>query len=227
MFSRYALYFAPAAGSPLAHLGASWLGRDAEGGAVTPMPDLPGVRPMAALAASARRYGLHATLKPPMRLVEGANPDDLIETAAAWAAARGPVPLGRLVLAEWDGFLALVPDAQPQALTDFAADLVRELDHFRAQPTEAELARRRAQPLSKRQEALLVQWGYPHVMEEFRFHITLSDRLTPTEAPILRAAAKAWFAPVLGQPAEMSDLAVFAEGEGGVFHLLRRLPLRG
>lgn len=227
MFRRYALYYAPPPGSDLARLGAAWLGRDAAGAPVVPMPDLPGARPMAALAASARRYGLHGTLKAPIRLAEGAHPDDLIETAAAWAAARAPVPLGALVLADWDGFLALVPRAQPQALTDLAADLVRDLDRFRAPPTPEELARRRAQPLGPRHEALLADWGYPYVMEEFRFHITLTDRLTAAELPILRAAAEAWFAPVLGQPVRMTELAVFAEDAGGLFHDIARLPLRG
>jgi hypothetical protein len=43
----------------------------------------------------------------------------------------------------------------------------------------------------------------------------------------VRDAAAAWFAPVLGQPATMADLAVFGEDAAGVFHLLTRLPLRG
>lgn len=227
MFTRYALYYAPEAGSDLARLGADWLGRDAAGGPCSPVPDLPGARPMAALAASARRYGLHGTLKPPFRLAEGRGADELIETAAAWAAARAPVDLGVLVLADWDGFLALVPARQTTALEGLAADLVRDLDGFRAPPTAQELARRRAAGLNARQEALLAQWGYPHVMEEFRFHVTLTDRLTPAERPILRSAAEAHFAPVLGQPARMTELAVFAEDADGLFHLVRRLPLRG
>ena len=33
--------------------------------------------------------------------------------------------------------------------------------------------------LTDRQEALLTQWGYPYVMEEFRFHITLTGALDP------------------------------------------------
>ena len=227
MFTRYALYYAPEAGSTLARLGADWLGRDAAGGAVSPVADCPGARPMARLATSARRYGLHGTLKPPFRLAEGCSADDLIETAAAWAATRAPVDLGTLVLADWDGFLALVPARQTVALEGLAADLVRDLDAFRAAPSAQELAKRRASGLNARQEALLGQWGYPYVMEEFRFHITLTDRLTPAERPILRAAAEGHFAPVLGQPARMTELAVFAEDADGLFHLVRRLPLRG
>lgn len=227
MFTRYALYYAPEAGSDLARLGAAWLGRDAAGGPVVPVADVPGARPMAELVAQARRYGLHGTLKAPFRLARGRSADDLIETATAWAAARAPVDLGVLVLADWDGFLALVPARQPEALTAFAAELVRDLDLFRAPPEPAELARRRAAGLSARQEALLAAWGYPYVMDEFRFHITLTDRLAAQERIDLRSAAEAHFAPVLGRPARMSELAVFGEGEDGLFHLLTRLPLQG
>jgi putative phosphonate metabolism protein len=228
MFTRYALYYAPAAGSDLARLGAAWLGRDAEAGPV-PMAvaDLPGCRAMADLTVSARRYGLHGTLKPPMRLAEWRSPDDLAEAAAAWAAARAPVDLGPLVLGRLGRFLALVPERQPQALVDFAADLVRDLDRFRAPPAPEELARRRQHGLTPRQEALLAAWGYPFVMEELRFHVTLTDALEPDEIDTVQAAAEAHFAPVLGRPETMAELALFAEDAGGLFHLVRRLPLQG
>ncbi len=228
MFTRYALYFAPPPESALARLGASWLGRDASTGTVEQAtPALAGCRPLPELTAAPRRYGLHGTLKAPMRLAPGCNADDLIETAAAWAARRGPVDLGRLQLAALGPFLALVPRQQPPALERFAADLVRDFDRFRAPPTPAELARRQRHPLSPRQTELLEAWGYPYVMEEFRFHITLSDALDDAERPIVQAAAEAHLAPALEGAEVMRDLAVFAEDEGGTFHLLTRLALKG
>ncbi len=229
MYARYALYYAPEAGSDLARLGTAWLGRDAEAGPVAqPSPPLPaGCRPLAELTEAPRRYGLHGTLKPPMRLAAGRSADDLVETAAAWAARRPPVALGPLRVAALGPFLALVPVAQPPALVEFAADLVRDLDAFRAPPDEAELARRRRHGLTPRQEALLAAWGYPHVMDELRFHVTLTGPLAPAEAAAVAAAAEAHFAPALGRPETMRELAVFGEGADGRFHLLRRLPLQG
>lgn len=228
MFNRYALYYAPEADSDLAKLGASWLGRDAETGTLAQVaPHLPDCRPMTEVTASPRKYGLHGTLKPPMRLAVGCAPDDLIEQAAAWAARRAPVDLGPLRVAALGPFLALVPVEQPQALVTFAADLVRDMDGFRAPPADAELARRRQHSLSDRQEELLAAWGYPYVMDELRFHVTLTDRLEPHEMPALTAAAEHHFAPVTGTPVIMRHLAVFGEDSEGVFHLLRRLPLQG
>lgn len=229
MFTRYALYYAPAPGSALAGLGAAWLGRDAASGPVAQVaPALPdGCRAMAELTVSARRYGLHGTLKPPMRLAEGRGADDLIRAARDWAAGRKPVDLGPLRVGALGPFLALVPVAQPQALMDFAADLVRDLDGFRAPAGAAELAKRRRHGLSPRQEQYLADWGYPHVMEELRFHITLTDALAEAERAPLRAAAEAHFGPALGGPEVMRDLAVFGEGADGTFHQITRLPLAG
>ncbi len=228
MFVRYALYHAPPTGSALARLGAEWLGRDAAGGEGAQVAAaLPGTRGLARLTAAPRRYGLHATLKPPMRLAEGQDEPALLAAVQDWAARRAVVEIGPLVIATLGPFLALVPERKPQALSDLAADLVRAFDRFRAAPSAEELARRRAQGLSPRQEALLAQWGYPHVMEEFRFHITLTDRLEPQELAPVRAAAEAQFAPVIGVPARIEDIAVFGEDRAGLFHVIRRFPLGG
>jgi len=226
MFSRYALYYAPAQGSALARLGAEWLGRDAETGPVPQCaPDLPGCRAMGDLTASPCRYGLHGTLKPPMRLADGHSAEDLIAAAGAWAAARKPVDLGPLEVAALGPFLALVPVEQPPELVTLAADLVRDLDGFRAPLTEAEIARRRSSQLTERQEDLLADWGYPYVMNELRFHVTLTGPLEPHELPVVAAAARAHLAPALQAPVTMTDLALFGEDAEGLFHLVRRLPL--
>jgi len=230
MFTRYAIYHAPANSSDLGRLGAEWLGRDTTLDAapvVQPAPNLPGCRPMGELVAAAHRYGLHGTLKPPMRLADGQSGDDLTQAVAAWASTRAPVDLGRLRVVALGPFLALVLVMQPAALVDFAADLVRDLDRFRVPLTDADLARHRQSGLSLRQEALLAEWGYPYVMDELRFHITLTGPLKTHERAPVQAAAEAHFAPALRQPEIMAALAVFAEDEAGVFHLISRLPLQG
>lgn len=226
MHRRYAVYFAPPAGGALGRLGSVWLGRDAETGAQLLQPAAGGLA-LGPVTTAPRRYGLHATLKPPMRLVEGCSSDDLLAALRGLARGLAPVSLGRLRLVRLGGFLALVPEAQPAALEHLAADVVAGLDHLRAPPDEAELARRRAVGLSRRQEALLMRWGYPYVMEEFRFHVTLTDRLDDAIAGPVTRAAEAHFAEVLAEPQRLADLAVFAEDAGGVFHLVTRVPLTG
>ena len=228
-YERYALFFAPAQGGVLARLGAAWLGRDAGTGARFAPPeaaaDLP--RPHAEITATPRRYGLHGTLKPPMRLAPGCGAEALARAAQALADCYAPVSPGRLRVARLGHFLALVPEVQPHALSALAAAVVEALDGFRAPPAADELARRRAAGLTRAQEHMLLRWGSPRVMDEFRFHITLTGPLEAAEiAPVTRVA-EAHFAPALARAPVMSSLALFGEDGDGVFLLVRRLPLRG
>ncbi|MGP9788865.1 DUF1045 domain-containing protein [Roseinatronobacter sp. NSM] len=223
-FTRFAVYYAPPPGSELARAGAGWLGWDADAGQAVAHPDL-GLD-LAQLTATPRKYGLHGTLKAPMRLsCPVASFLDGVETVAQTLA---PVELGRLTLRALDGFVAIMPQPpQPPALSDAAARIVQDLDPFRAPLSAQDLARRRATPLSARQETLLQDWGYPYVMDEFRFHITLSGRVSPATMPDVLRAAHAWFGPALDAAHVMTDLAVFAQDMAGRFHLIRRFALRG
>ncbi|HVE52299.1 MAG TPA: hypothetical protein VNB23_02820, partial [Ramlibacter sp.] len=62
--ARYAIYYAPAVGSPWWKFGAGWLGRDEQRDAPLPQPPLHGLQPdeFARVTAEPRRYGFHATL---------------------------------------------------------------------------------------------------------------------------------------------------------------------
>ena len=51
---------------------------------------------VAAITATPRKYGLHATMKPPMRLATGTDEAQLRAACAAMAATRTPVTLDGL-----------------------------------------------------------------------------------------------------------------------------------
>lgn len=219
---RYAVYYAPPPGA-FADAAASWLGWDPAQGAAVPQPDL-GLD-LAGLTADPRKYGFHGTLKPPFRLAEGHDLAALHSALTDLAAALPAVQMPGLEFLAIDGFLALVPAGESAALGDLAARVVQILDPLRAPLTAAEIARRRPERLSPRQRALLDQYGYPHVMEEFRFHLTLSGRLSPQDQAALRPLAEAHFTPHLPQPFRLEDLCLFGEAQDGRFHLLHRYPL--
>lgn len=180
--ARYALYFAPPEDSALARAGSFWLGRDAASGVRLEQPACPGLTPerLAQLTAAARRYGFHGTLKPPFRLREGRTPDELGRAVAA-LAARQQRFFFTLRLATLAGFFAWLPADAQDPIAAVAAACVTELEEFRAPPDELELARRR-RGLNPSQAALLQRWGYPYVLDEFRFHLTLSDAVSGREA---------------------------------------------
>lgn len=184
-FPRYAIYFAPDSGSVLDRFGAELIGYDAYRGIDVPFPTgLPsGWREM---TQDPRKYGFHATLKPPMALARGLGEVDLVAACAAFASTPRATPLIEPVVDNIDGFAAIVPAAASADLERLAADCVRALDPFRAPLTADDLARRNPSKLTPRQRDYLDRWGYPYVFEEFRFHMTLTGRLDAgRQAPVL------------------------------------------
>lgn len=225
--NRYAVYFAPRPGEFTARA-AAWLGWDVATGQPVAQPDLPGLpRPPAALTTDPRRYGFHGTIRAPFRLADGVDEADLRSCVAGLAAGLAPVVCDGLALENLQGFLALTPRGSEVGIMDLAARVVEGTNDLRAPLTEAEIARRRPETLSPRQRALLARWGYPFVMEEFRFHLTLTDRLPEAWVAPVAAALEPHFAPVLPRPFGIEDLCLFGEDEAGRFHLLHRYALTG
>lgn len=218
---RFAIYYAPRDGA-FAEAAACWLGWDARTGRAVDQPE---VAEIATLTAEPRRYGFHGTIKPPFRLAEGMTPDTLADAVAALAGRLPQVRLEGLELARIEGFLALAPRGDDAPLQALGAQVVRGLDRFRAPLTKSEIARRRPEGLSARQRDLLASYGYPYVMEEFRFHLTLSGKLDDAEAMALEPATSAHFAGLLPKPFVIEDLCLFGEDRENRFHLLHRYPL--
>lgn len=226
-YKRYAIYFAPEPG-PLAEFGAAWLGWDAQAGTARAHLRLRGLpRPAAELTETPRKYGFHGTIKPPFRLVEGSDISLLHRSAAALCAQLRPVLLDGLQLSRLSGFLALTPRGDTRALGALAGSVVEALDGFRAPPTAQELARRNPDRLSASQKKLLERWGYPYVMEEFRFHLTLTGPLKQPEADATRAVLAPVLDPLIDRPLRISSLCLFGEAEDGWFHNLHRYTLSG
>lgn len=223
--ARLALHWAPALDDPLHARGSAWLGRDAETGATLPQPVLPGLD-IATLTADPRGYGLHATLKPPFRLA--VSWAEALQAAEALAARLVPFDLPSLAVQDLDGFLALRETAPCPGLRALADACVEALDPCRAPPDEAELARRRRANLTPRQAGLLERWGYPYVFEEWRFHVTLTKRLTAAEKAVVMPAATGFLGQVSAGPRRVDTLSLFTQaGPGAPFLIAERLRFGG
>ena len=217
---RAALYWAPPPGDQLANAGKTWLGRDAEGNLAMAQPPIPGI---AEATEAPRGYGFHATLRPPMRLATGWA--EFCAAAEAVARSTRPFDLPALEVAEISGFLALRETTPCPALQALADSCVRMTEPHRLPPDPRELARRRAQHLTPRQEQMLQRWGYPYVMAEWRFHMTLTRRLAPAEMAVFRKAAEDHFAGTLAaRPIE--EIAIFTQAaQGAPFLVAERISL--
>jgi len=226
MCPRYAIYYAPPADHPLWHLGCAWLGRNPETGAEMARPalGLPAAE-IAAITGDPARYGFHATLKPPFRLAERRTAAELTEAVAEFAQRRPAFLAPPVRVTAIGGFRALTLCAPCPALDRLAADAVIELDGFRAPPTDEERAKRQAVGLSPAQMRNLDRWGYPYVLDQFRFHLTLTNPL-PEGAAMVDATLTDLFGPYRDLPLPVPDIALYVqESPSGHFRLIRRFPL--
>jgi len=193
-FPRYAIYYAPAQGSVLDQFGAEMLGYDAWIGAALPFPggiveQMPDWRE---LTQDPRKYGFHATLKAPMSL-NGRRESELHVACADFARQPRLIPQITPVVNSISGFIAVIPETRSAELEQFAADCVRAFDPFRTPLTADDRARRNPSRLTPRQVEYLDRWGYPYVMEEFRFHMTLTGRLDETRREAVLAMLRERF----------------------------------
>jgi len=228
--TRYALFLAPLPGDALDVEAARWLGRDVY---VDTEPrqtggDGIGADEQAELTATARRYGFHGTMKAPFPLADGAHETDLVNAFNAYCLTVPAMPAPRLRLGNLDGFFALVPDGPAPAIDALARDLVATFDRFRAPLSEADIARRNPDRLAPNERANLQRWGYPYVMEAFRFHMTLTHRVREPDQARVEAALASRFGHIVRVPLTGLALALFVErAPGALFNVLswRQLTL--
>ena len=228
---RYAIYFAPPAKSPLWRFGSSVIGYDAESGRELPQPSLSRFAPerWRDITSEPRRYGFHGTLKAPFRLAPDKDEASLRAVCARFAADRASFACAGVMLASIGRFFALKTVSTCSALNRLAAGAVAAFDDFRAPMTEAERERRLRAPLTERQKDYLARWGYPYVLDDFRFHMTLTGPLDDAD----RAAAAEELAELFAQsgadgPLIVGGIALYRQearqdGAGGErFRLIER-----
>jgi len=218
MAVRVAVYYCPVEDDPLFAAGAAWLGRAVQ-------PNIPGIEE---ITAEARGYGFHATLKPPMRLASGQSWDGLLEATHALANRIAPFELPTLAVTDLHGFLALRETSFCPPLQALADTCVEQLDQFRAPPPEAELARRRRAGLTAAQEAMLLRFGYPYVLDTWFFHMTLTRRLSADEHQFWRPAVEQFFAASVKIKRLVTHICLFTQADSGApFEIAARVPLNG
>jgi len=231
---RYAIYFTPPPGDALAHAASVWLGRNVFSGLPVDHPVVPGLglHEIAFHTALPRRTGFHATFKAPFRLAEGQTESSLLNRLMRFAGSIEPVALPRLEVARLGDFYGLLLSKTCPPLDHLAASVVQEFDAFRAPFSEAEIERRSPEGLSAPQFANLYRWGQPYVMDEFRFHMTLTGPLLGKDFQRVEVALRHHFDSVLQERPVVANLALFVEREPGApfqvhsLHPLGRISVR-
>lgn len=215
---RFAIYYAPPPGTPLHAFGTAWLEREFPFTSLTP-------ERRREITAAPRRYGFHATLKPPFALATDRTVDELRAAAAAFAASRPPFDVPGLQLAEIAGFLAFVLRTRSAPFAALADDAVRAFERFRARPTADDLARRLHPGLNERERELVETWGYPYVLDCWRFHLTLTERLDDAERTAVRKELEPLVAPFVDDVLRVDAVVLFEQPSADEpFRQLARFP---
>ncbi|MFM9942667.1 MAG: DUF1045 domain-containing protein [Hyphomicrobiaceae bacterium] len=226
---RFAVYFAPDPSSALWAFGCSVLGRDAESDRDTALlPPLTAHLPdWSRKVAAAAHYGFHATLKAPFELATGKDEHSLRDAVATLSRGLTPVALGRLQVATIGRFIALVPAVAPAPLEQLAGQVVTALDAFRAPLSEHDRRRRQPEALTPRQREHLDRWGYPYVLDQFRFHMTLTGPLEDDERGRVLQLLSSLYRPQDG-PVTIDQICIFMQCRRDLpFRLAHRLRLGG
>ncbi len=229
---RYAIFFSPPPHSPWWDAGNQWLGRACTSAAAQAAwsTDPSHADLLTQLTCEPRRYGWHATIKAPFALALGESHAGLRDGLQAFCDRHAAFSLPPLRVGGLGRFLALLPVYESAQLQELATACVTQLHRYAAPLSSAELERRRGRgALNSAQESLLMKWGYPWVLENFRFHFSLTGDLDgiPDEArqAVLRAAAETFHAL---PDVHFDRLSLFAEPhKGGDFLLLEQMELRG
>ena len=212
-YPRYAIYYAPEPASDLDRFGADLLGYDAFAGCDLPFPEdaIKAAPDWRELTSDPRKYGFHATLKAPFSLAPDKTEAELFAACATFAATPRAIPRFKAVVGSISGFIAVIPAEPPPELIQLAADCVSEFDYLRAPLTEADRTRRNPSQLTPAQREHLDRWGYPYVMEEFRFHMTLTGRLGSARREPILAMLRSRFASTGLDTLVIDRIAVFRQ----------------
>ena len=177
--------------------------------------------------ASQIRLPWDASSPIPTRRRTGAS---IAKAVAAMATHLSSARCDGLEIGNPYGFgVAFKPIGDDTEILTLAASVVELTDRLRAPLTLDDIAQReRNENLNPRQREYLHRWGYPMVMEELSFQLTLSNRITPEVQPIMEAAVARHFEGLLPMPFVIEDLCLFGEeAKSGMFRLVHRYRLSG
>lgn len=210
MKPRYAIYYTPPIGSALEALGHEWLGRTGSDYVQERKEAPEGFHESEyrKLVTAPRWYGLHGTLKAPFELAEPVTEQELVAEVRKVCSKHCPFTLPKLAVNYLGSFLALTLTAPSPELFKLSVDCVRELDALRAPLSEFDQNRHLKKKLSERQKRLLNRFGYPFVLEEFRFHMTLTDSMNDKLRPDCKRRLEEITAPYLYDEVEVTEVTI-------------------
>lgn len=225
-FKRYAVYFTPPP-SALAVFGASWLGWDVASGREVEQisaAELP--KPIDQITKQPRPYGFHATLRPPIALPFGIQGADFIDATRQLAKDLSPISKVELSLSKIGSFFALTAPNNAKELSFLSSVLVMGLNCHRRELSREQYAKRSVgKSLNREQKHNLERYGYPYVLREFRFHMTLTGPIKEDDQAATRTVLQTLTANITSTATSINDVSIVGEDADGNFHEVERIAL--
>ncbi len=217
--ARYAIYYTPQPGTPLAAFGRSWFGRANDGVTLQAFSEagFSGVGFVKIPAMPGRYTGLHALFKAPFGLREGFGPDALRTRLANFAARLKPIATGPLTLARSGRYLVLRPVEPTPALEWLAGECTGAFDDFVEQGVTDDREAYASPHLSDYQRQLLQSFAQGG--SGYRFTITLAGPLDATHLERVTQALWPVLEEICAEGVTVDGLSLF--GDAG-----RRSPMR-
>src|SRR5690625_273589 len=220
---RYAVWWVPQQDSRLARFGAEWTGWCPERGSRDPVSELSRFADTHAnLPAALRLRGLHAPIGPAFRLAEDRSPWALERALAECAARMAPIALSPLRLEIDDNRVRLAFEPAQAALTELVSDVTEALHplHMIA-PLDGAASTGMSvnSGMARRDDAGAAE-------SAMRPCLWLSG--SSSAAAEIMARLAPILAPILDEPAMLSDLALICDPGGNrPWRVLERFELQG
>lgn len=221
-YRRFAIYFIPKTGSSLQKFGDKWLD------IVQPnaFPSKDKIKRTNWIKIP-KKYGFHGTLKAPFRLRSDKNLDDLIISSKNICKSIKPFSLSGLKLSIIENALALTLINNSSSMSALSNQFVIQLDKFRAPLSKEEISVKRSRNLTAKQDYNLLHWGYPYVMEQFYFHLTLTNTLDEENLNLAKEILREELTEDCLAPQTVDEVGLVGEQINGDFKIITRLSLTG
>lgn len=233
-YSRYAIYYAPPKESNLEEFGRYWFGWDPLNAKLINNKQrinylngfgIKNLKNIDKNVLIAKKYGFHGTLIPPFKLNKNYSTNLLFKKTEDIAKKFKKFKFYKFKLKKINNFYAFVQNKKNNNINKLSNRLVRELFKFRSPLTKKEIDRRNPSKLSKLQLNILHKWGYPYLMSEFNFHMTLASEVTGNKLYFELKKIEKNKEIILNEINNFDKIYIFGENQKGMFENLENFSL--
>lgn len=171
------------------------------------------------------KYGFHATLKAPFRLKRNVKTKDFYDVISHIAAQHSRFKIKGLKIVYRKKFTFITSRKEIKSLINLENDLVKHLDTFRAELNKTEIKKRNPDSLTFKQNKYLKEWGYPFVLDQFKFHMTLMNQNNNKLSNKQKLELEKLIYKISNNLLEFNEISLLGENKNGYFEEIKRFKL--